>query len=113
MGRQQMDNISLHAVSMNLNLETGAFLTSLAMIGNFGGKFIVGLLIDKIGFWKSMALNSAAVCLGSLGLALCGRNMLLISLSALLFGTAYVIPAIGPSRCAIAMFGREKSKKYR
>lgn len=104
--------INLHMEGQGYSLTVGATVTSFAMFGNIGGKLIFGWLSDRLGTWKTMALASALVAVGSGMLGLVHGSIGAMYLAATLFGACYYCATIALSRCTLSAYGAQLSRKY-
>ena len=105
-------NISMFAQSIGYSLAIGASMTTMIMIGNVCSKFLYGLFCDKVGVWKA-TIGALAVAMAAL---LCylfasGQTAALFAAS-LLYGCVYALSVVGISRCCIAAYGQQESKRY-
>lgn len=105
-------NISMFAQSIGYSLAVGASMTTMIMIGNVCSKFLYGLFCDKVGVWKA-TVGALAVAMAAL---LCylfasGQTVALFAAS-LLYGCVYALSVVGISRCCIAAYGQQESKRY-
>lgn len=104
--------INLHMEGQGYSLTIGATVTSFAMFGNIGGKLLFGWLSDRLGTWKTMALASAMVAVGSGMLGLVHDSIAAMYLAALLFGACFFCGTIAVSGCALSAYGTRLSRKY-
>lgn len=95
--------------SIGQTAETGAFMMSLAMVGNICTKLVIGVLSDRFGPVKasvSMILLNA-VSLGLLLLASTWSSLPLLLTAAFLYGSVYSVGAVGLSLLSRLFFGAE------
>lgn len=105
-------NISMFAQSIGYSLTVGASMTTMIMIGNVCGKFLYGLFCDKAGVWKA-TVGALAIAMAAL---LCymfasGQTVVLFAAS-VLYGCVYALSVVGISRCCVAAYGQQESKRY-
>lgn len=105
-------NISMFAQSIGYSLSVGATLTTMIMMGNVCGKFLYGMLCDKLGVWKAtmMALSVAAAAL--LCYLFAQEQVAVLFAASMLFGCVYALSVVGISRCCISAYGQQESKRY-
>lgn len=104
--------ITIFAQSVGYTLQVGATLTSLVMIGNVGGKLLLGFISDKVGTYKAMVFAMAAIAAGSILYAVLNQFLPVLYIASVLYGMVYSLVMIGPSRCSIQTYGAEGVKKY-
>ena len=105
-------NISMFAQSIGYSLTVGASMTTMIMIGNVCSKFLYGLFCDKVGVWKA-TVGALVVAMAALlcYLFAAGQTVVLFAAS-LLYGCVYALSVVGISRCCIAAYGQQESKRY-
>jgi Sugar phosphate permease len=94
------------ALSIGSTAEAGAFLLSLALIGNIASKLIAGTLADSLGTRNSLLIISGLFLLAVV-LLLISKNLILLDLGALLLGCGYGIGAVGTTLMTKSLFGVE------
>lgn len=100
-------HLSGYGQNAGLSIDKATILISMAMIGNIGGKFIVGLLSDAIGEIKSgIAILSTFTC-GLIILYSLKANYIAMAIGALMLGFSYAC-AIMFSNIIFALYGKEK-----
>ncbi|MBO6046356.1 MAG: MFS transporter [Erysipelotrichaceae bacterium] len=100
-------------VAESYNVATiGALLLSVGMIANTGGKLICGILIDRIGTFKSVLIYLGLIMTGTLMFLLFHTGTMLL-LGALLFGMVYSLGSVGLVMMSKDLFGIENySRTY-
>ena len=102
--------ISMHlsgfAESIGLSSSVGAFMISLAMIGNISGKLIVGSLSDRIGWFKSVMIMMSIVVVAA-GILLVADNAMIGYAGSLLIGINYSVVTVGLVLITKNIFGSE------
>ena len=91
------------AQSVGFSAMVGSSLLTAVMVGNVVEKFIVGWLNDKIGVQFTVNIQLAMVALGFLGFILAGDNLVLLYVSAFLFG-GRTRSCRCPRRCSSARY---------
>lgn len=104
--------VTIFAQSVGYTLQVGATLTSIAMIGNVGGKLLFGYICDKIGVYKAMVFAMAAIGIGSVLYAFFNQFLPVLYVASALYGMVYGLVMISVSRCCIQTYGVNGSKKY-
>lgn len=105
-------NISMFAQSIGYALSVGASMTTMIMIGNVGSKFLYGMFCDKVGAWKA-TMGALAVAMAALLCYLFASSQVVVLFAAsLLYGCVYALSVVGISRCCIAAYGQQESKRY-
>ena len=105
-------NISMFAQSIGYALSVGASMTTMIMIGNVGSKFLYGMFCDKVGAWKA-TMGALAVAMAALLCYLFASSQVVVLFAAsLLYGCVYALSVVGISRCCIAAYGQQDSKRY-
>lgn len=105
-------NISMFAQSIGYSLTVGASMTTMIMIGNVCSKFLYGMFCDKVGAWKS-TMGALAVAAAALLCYLFSPSRTVVLLAAsLLYGCVYALSVVGISRCCVAAYGQQESKRY-
>lgn len=105
-------NISMFAQSIGYSLTVGASMTTMIMIGNVCSKFLYGMFCDKVGVWRA-TMGALAVAAAALLCYLVSPNGTVVLFAAsLLYGCVYALSVVGISRCCIAAYGQQESKRY-
>ncbi len=96
-------HLSGYGESLGFGSSQGAFLISMAMIGNISGKFLVGFLSDRIGELKSGLVLVSSFALGLILLFL-HNGYLMLLIGSLLLGFSYAC-AVMLSNVTFAVYG--------
>lgn len=105
-------NVSMFAQSIGYSLSVGASMTTMIMLGNVGSKFLYGMFCDKVGAWKA-TMGALAVAMAALLCYLFAASQVVVLFAAsLLYGCVYALSVVGITRCCIAAYGRQESKRY-
>lgn len=105
-------NISMFAQSIGYSLSVGASLTTMIMMGNVGGKFLYGLLCDKLGAWKATMLTLALAAAALLCFLFAQDKIAVLFGASLLFGCVYALSVVSVTRCCVSAYGERDSKQY-
>lgn len=103
--------LSQFSASLGNALGTGAALTSAAMIGNSTAKFSFGALCDRIGVWKTLAIQYLAIIISLTMLCIANNRMFIMAIAGFLLGGACSFPTVGLHALCIEMFGNEEFEK--
>ena len=93
------------AQSVGFSAMVGSSLLTAVMVGNVVEKFIVGWLNDKIGVQFTVNIQLAMVALGFLGFILAGDNLVLLYVSAFLFGAQNSLVSVSTPLLIRQIFG--------
>lgn len=104
--------VTIFSQDVGYSLQVGAALTSVFMAGNVGGKLLYGYACDKIGVYRAMAFNMAAIAVGSALFVFCNRYLPVLYIASILYGMVYGLSMISISRCCIETYGADDAKKY-
>lgn len=100
-------HLSGYAETIGYASEVGALLISSAMVGNIGGKFIVGLLSDMIGEINAGISLIFLFIVGMTLLYVFNTNMICLYVGALLLGMSYA-SAVMLSNIVFALYGNKQ-----
>ena len=93
------------AQSVGFSAMVGSSLLTAVMIGNVVEKYIVGFLNDKIGVEFTVNIQLALVALGLLGFIFAGDNLVLLYVSAVLFGAQNSLYSVSMPLLIRQLFG--------
>ena len=99
-------HFSGYGESLGFQSSQGAFMISMAMIGNISGKFLVGLLADRIGELRSGLVLVSSFALGLILLFL-SKGYLMLLIGSLLLGFSYAC-AVMLSNVTFAVYGNSQ-----
>ena len=103
---QMTQQLPTFAQTIGYTIETGALLTSLAMIGNLSGKLLLGTLADKFGVYRAAFLfTCVTACSMFLFFAFSSVRPLLY-LASVMFGMTYAIGMTVPSLLYLDLYGK-------
>jgi len=85
------NQIPTFGVSIGYTLETSAMLTSFCMIGNVGGKLLMGAISDRIGIYRSAVLFLIMVLISMLLFLFAQGSLPAMLAAAILFGAEYAL----------------------
>lgn len=104
--------MSLYVTSVGYDLVFSAAVMSCIMVGNIVGKLLYGLAVDLLGTWRTTALDVLAVGTGICLFLFGTSSRVLLCLAGLLFGGAYAGATLSVSKCSIAAYGQQESKRW-
>lgn len=111
---QSVCSVSQHlagfAESIGQSSMIGALMLSVAMIGNIVAKFLVGLLCDYLGAFKSVYVLMTSFLIGLLFLNIFQGSKMSLLIGAFLLGTSYAC-ALMISNITFALYGTEQYGK--
>lgn len=93
------------AQSVGFSALVGSSLLTAVMVGNVVEKFFVGWLNDKIGVQFTVNIQLAMVSLGFLGFILAGDNLVMLYVSAFLFGAQNSLVSVSTPLLVRQIFG--------
>lgn len=93
---------------IGVGIAFGATMISFTMIGNISGKFLAGVLIDKIGLFGAFSIISVVSGAGVFFLIIAGQSEILLLLGSLLFGMAYSLLVIGVPSLVRYVYGNAR-----
>lgn len=94
-----------YAQSVGFTASAGALLLSASMMGNMSSKFLLGVIIDKVGVFKGYALMLAS-CLAGLVVMLTVHGSAAVLLAAgFLYGFSYSLGSLGLSSLTRQLYG--------
>lgn len=93
------------AQSVGFSAMVGSSLLTAVMVGNVVEKFFVGWLNDRIGVQFTVNIQLAMVALGLLGFIFAGNNLVLLYVSAFLFGAQNSLVSVSTPLLIRQMFG--------
>ncbi len=93
------------AQSVGFSALVGSSLLTAVMVGNVVEKFIVGWLNDRIGVQFTVNIQLAMVMLGFLGFILAGDNLVMLYVSAFLFGAQNSLVSVSTPLLVRQIFG--------
>ena len=99
-------HLSGYGESLGLSSSQGAFMISVAMIGNISGKFLVGFMADRIGEIRSGIVLVSGFLFGLL-LLVFGKSYILLLIGSLFLGTSYA-SAVMLSNVTFAIYGNRQ-----
>lgn len=103
---QMNQQLPTFAQTIGYTIETGALLTSLAMIGNLSGKLLLGTLADRFGVYRAGFLfTCVTACSMFLFFAFSSVRPILY-LAAVMFGMTYAIGMTVPSLLYMDLYGK-------
>ena len=103
---------SLYIRSAGYSLAFSASVMSFVMGGNILGKVIFGMASDRIGTWRTAAIHAALVAAGLVTMVTGKRLPALLLPAAFFFGTCYAGATIAVSKCTLAAYGAQESRKW-
>ena len=107
---QLSNQLPTFARSIGYSLTVGALLTSLCMVGNVSGKLCVGALCDRIGVYRALKIVLLLLSASFVGFLLAKGTVLILFLSALIFGIVYSLPTTLPSILLLDLYGPNQYK---
>lgn len=96
------------AASLGFNDSTSATLLSVAMLANVTAKFIIGILIDNLGPFKSVVIMMSINALGMIMLITISSTPLLLLISGFLYGAIYSVSAVGVPAVIREIYGNSQ-----
>lgn len=96
-----------HMTQVGFDPIVASTILTAVMLGNVVEKLIVGYLNDRIGVQFTVNIQHAAVALGLLGLIFAGNNLLLIYISAFLFGAQNSLVSVSTPLIIRQLFGNK------
>jgi len=85
--------------------QLGVFMISVAMVGNFSGKFLLGLMADRLGARKSiLIINFTALCGFCILTFPVFRGWVMMIMASVLLGATYSLHGVGLSMVAKERF---------
>lgn len=94
-----------HGVAVGLDPVTAATIVTAVMFGNVVEKIVVGILNDRVGVQFTVNLQLAMVFCGFVGLIFSGGNLVLIYISAFLFGAQNSLVSVSTPLIIKQLFG--------
>lgn len=96
--------------TVGYSLGTGALLTSISMVGNILGKLGLGILSDRMGIFRALALMAFLIGASQLAFLLGSDFLPVLQIGAFLYGFVYAMGTTAPSQLFLALYGE---KNYR
>ena len=93
------------AVSGGFTADVGALLLSASMIGNLSSKFVVGVIIDRVGVLKGFIIILVTSLAGFLLILFSGGVIGLLLAGGFLYGTVFSLGSLGLSILARYLYG--------
>lgn len=107
---QVLNLMPLYASSLGYTVNTGAMLTSFAMIGNVTGKLRTGWLTDRTDIYKTLSIAFTAIILSLLMFMMFPQSEYMLYAAALMFGTIFAIDANIPPLLFMEIWGADYTK---
>lgn len=109
---QFMNQIPTFATSIGYTIAVGATISSISMVGNVGGKLLMGSLSDKLGIFKAVYI-AIVIIMASMVLFLVGSKSLpMIYAASLLFGLVYAMGTTVPPLVLLDVYGAAEYRTY-
>ncbi len=109
---QFMNQIPTFATSIGYTIAVGATISSISMVGNVGGKLLMGSLSDKLGIFKAVYF-AIVIIMASMVLFLIGSKSLpMIYAASLLFGLVYAMGTTVPPLVLLDVYGAAEYRTY-
>ena len=108
-----LNQLPLYADSLGYAVNTGAMLTSFAMIGNVVGKLATGWLSDRIGVFRALQLTFATVLVSLIMFMAFKQSESLLYVASLLFGTIFAVDANIPPLLFMDVWGKGYEKQLK
>ena len=102
------NQMSTFAISAGFTLAVGGLMTSISMIGNISGKFLLGLLSDKVGIFKAMMIMIGFGTLSMFCFMMASTGDWMLYIAALCFGFTYSLYSTAPSLFLMEFYGRSQ-----
>lgn len=109
---QFMNQIPTFAASIGYTLTVGATISSISMIGNVGGKLLMGSLTDKLGIFKACSIGLVVICTSMVLFIVGANNIAIIYCASLLFGLVYSFGTTVPPLVLLEVYGPDKYKNF-
>lgn len=109
---QFMNQIPTYAQSIGYTLAVGATISSISMVGNVGGKLLMGVLADKLGIFKTVYLAIGVVLVSMLLFIFGSGSLAGIYAAALLFGLVYSMGTTVPPLVLLEVYGAGQYRGY-
>ena len=106
-GTTYTNQLPLVARSFGFSAMIGAAITSIAMVGNIGSKFLFGALCDRFGVHRTGIGALLAAALGLLLITLGQRSPAAVYCGTLLFGMIYACATVMLSLLCLVSFGEK------
>jgi len=100
-------HLPAHGIAVGLNPVVAATIVSAVMVGNVTEKILVGFLNDKVGIHFTVNLQLVMVVLGFIGFLIAGNNLMLIYISAFLFGAQNSLISVSVPLIIRQLFGNK------
>ncbi|HIW75782.1 MULTISPECIES: MFS transporter [Gordonibacter] len=94
-----------YAQSIGFSAMVGSSLLTAVMVGNVVEKLLIGWLNDKVGVQFTVNIQLAMVALGFMGFILAGDNLVLLYVSAFLFGAQNSLVSVSTPLLIRQLFG--------
>lgn len=109
---QFMNQIPTFAASIGYTLTVGATISSISMIGNVGGKLLMGTLADKLGVFKACSIGLVIICTSMVLFIVGAKSLGVIYVASLLFGLVYSFGTTVPPLVLLEVYGANTYKNY-
>ena len=96
------------AVSRNFTADVGALLLSASMIGNLSFKFVLGVIIDRLGVLKGFVIVLLISLAGLVIILFTENAAALMLIGSFLFGTVFSLASLGLSILTRYLYGNEQ-----
>jgi len=94
--------------TIGLSSSQGAFLSSSINFGNLVSKVLIGILLDKIGAYKSVLFNLISITIGLVGIMVFKQeSYILLIISCFLFGNCFCTSTVLSQGVCGALYGKE------
>jgi len=103
--------LGTYALSVGYSLAVGGTIASLSMIGNIGGKFLLGYLSDRFGIFRAM---QTLICCGLFSMVcflFAENSVVLIYAAGLTFGLLNSLMTTAPAPLLVEIYGKERYVK--
>ena len=96
------------AVSRNFTADVGALLLSASMIGNLSFKFVLGVIIDRLGVLKGFVIVLLISLAGLVIILFTENAAALMLIGSFLYGTVFSLASLGLSILTRYLYGNEQ-----
>lgn len=101
------NQLTTFATVIGYSISVGGYMTSLAMAGNVSGKFLLGLLADKMDIFKAIRLMIYLSMLAMVLFLFAGTSSLVAMGGSLAFGFIYSLYSTGPALFLVKIYGKK------
>ena len=105
---QYLNSISVYVSSLGMSVTFAGIATSALMIGNLGGKLLIGVLADIIGTFRTLIFNLISVII-SFFIFIFFKEPIFIILACFFYGTSLSLASLAPGLVTQECIEREKN----